>query len=58
MEPTAFVLFCILVGIVGIALLFLVKRIVTRIINTLLMLGAIGTGGVVLLAVLPHLHLS
>jgi len=58
MEPTAFVLLCILVGIVGIALLTVVKRMITRILNTLLMIGAITTGGFVLIALLPHVHLS
>jgi hypothetical protein len=58
MDPTAFVLLCILLGVAGIALLIVVKKMVTRILNTLLMLGAISTGAFVLIAVLPHLHVS
>ncbi len=58
MEPTAFVLLCILIGIAGIALLTIVKKIVTRLLNTFIMIGAIATGGLVLVALLPHLHLS
>ncbi len=58
MEPTAFVLLCILLGVAGIALLIVVKKIVTRILNTLLMLGGIATGAFVLIALLPHVHVS
>ena len=58
MDPTTFVLLCILLGVAGIALLIVVKKIVTRILNTLLMLGTIATGAFVLIAVLPHLHVS
>ena len=58
MEPTAFVLLCILLGIAGLALLIMVKKLITRLVNTLLMIGALATGGFVLVALVPHLHLS
>lgn len=58
MEPTAFVLLCILLGVAGIALLTVVKKIVTRLLNALLMASALATGGFVLIALLPHVHVA
>ncbi len=58
MEPTAFVLLCILLGVAGLLLLTVVKKIVTRLLNALLMIGAIATGVFVVIALLPHVRLS